>query len=433
MVDQTCVPEIAVPTLRVPRRGTAWVNRAVHDIALAELAMVPCVPGIHDLQQACSHPQRVARGEAVPGGTLWLVHAQRAPGAGGQRSDTARKARQARCGCVRRRSCKTEATRELADAAVRCIDSVQFGGRPRAHKCRRRRSTRQRKCRCAPKQGLRQLTARECCCRRQQSCTRGSRSNEARSGQQRLPKQGNHSRRLALHPPTGRAASRVRGGAALAACVCAREKRARGPATTRRSPGGRAQCTPRKCGLVGAAGPTGEQHCPHGRKQRVARRASQETIWNGGAYRRRLMRRGLCASRVSGDILGRRCVPPPSHETWVVRDARLRRHSGQRCVPPASHETWVVARPASAGWLLGRSRLRAGLQSGGRAVPRRTRVGRSEGPSPGGSRRGGPGPPERAGGRLGTRGVVRQLSSAYFRGMAPFRWANGAVAGRHLA
>ena len=67
LVDQTCVPEIAVPTLRVPRRGTAWVNRAVHDIALAELAMVPCVPGIHDLQQACSHPQRVAMGEAVSG------------------------------------------------------------------------------------------------------------------------------------------------------------------------------------------------------------------------------------------------------------------------------------------------------------------------------------------------------------------------------
>ena len=130
MVDQTCVPEIAVPTLRVPRRGTAWVNRAVHDIALAELAMVPCVPGIHDLQQACSHPKRVAMGEAVSGGTLWLVHAQRAPGAGGQRSDTARKARQARCGCVRRRSCKTEANCELADATVRCIDSVQFGGPP---------------------------------------------------------------------------------------------------------------------------------------------------------------------------------------------------------------------------------------------------------------------------------------------------------------
>ena len=125
MLAQRCVPEIVVATLRVPRRGTAWVNRAVHDIALAELPTVPCFPGIHDLQHACSHPQRVARGEAVPGGTWWLVHAQRAPGPGGRRRGTGRKAGQARCGCVRRRSCRAEATHELAHAAARSLDTVQ--------------------------------------------------------------------------------------------------------------------------------------------------------------------------------------------------------------------------------------------------------------------------------------------------------------------
>ena len=92
LVAQASVPKIDESTLRVQRRGTAWVVTAVRDIAPGELALVPCIPSIQFLLQTCTHPHRVATRAAVPGGTFWLLPALRAPGAGGPRGDTEREA-----------------------------------------------------------------------------------------------------------------------------------------------------------------------------------------------------------------------------------------------------------------------------------------------------------------------------------------------------
>ena len=149
------------------------------------------------------------------------------------RAAVGRKARQAGSACVRRRSCRAEATREFANAADRRLDFVQTGGPAALAQAPAVWNTGQRRHRSAPAPGSRQLTASACCSRGQHSCTPASRSNEARSGQQRLPKSRNHSRRLALHAPTQRADLRVRGWAALAACVCACASGTAGPPTAR--------------------------------------------------------------------------------------------------------------------------------------------------------------------------------------------------------
>ena len=98
----------------------------------------------------------------------------------------------------------------------------------------------------------------------------------------------------------------MHGRAALAACGCVCLRPARGPPTEHN------RGVPRACVRVAEPG------C----SDVLAHRGGEATETDCTAEKEGF------ATRVSGDNLDRRRVPPPSHETWVARVARLRRQSG---------------------------------------------------------------------------------------------------------